>query len=136
MGDEVKIYIASKYIKHRLINCEVAEKLKQNNFNPFLPAEININAVTKEEMYEVAEICYKEITDSDIMLVVAPFGISVSAEIGFAIANNKLKGNPKYIIGLGNPKKDEAMIIPYFDYIVDDTEELIRVLKFIENTCT
>ncbi len=128
----MKIYIASKYIEHRLLNRKIAEILKQNSFEPFLPAEIDIDAVTKEEMYEVAEICYKEIADSDTMLAVAPFGISVSAELGFAIALNKINGKPKHIIGFGNPKQDEAMVYPYFEHIVDDFQELLNVLKSLE----
>ena len=132
MGDEVKIYIASKYIEHRILNRSLADFLLLNNFDPFLPAEINIDAVTKEEMQEVAEICYRKIAASDVMLVVTPFGISVSAEMGYAIAHNKITGKPRYIIGYGKPKQDEAMVIPYFDYIVEDFQELLDVLKSLE----
>ena len=118
----MRIYIASKYIEHKELNRELFQLIRQCGLDAFLPESINIDAITLSEMQRVAEICYEEIRKSDIVLAVSPFGKSVSAELGFSIALQKK------IIAYKNMEKDEALLSPYFDYIVSTKEELSHLL--------
>lgn len=128
----MKIYIASKYIEHKKINKEIFDKLLYYDIDAFLPETININAVSKEEMFTVSEKCYNEIDNCDIILIVAPFGKSVSTEIGYAIYKKRLCYNKKFILFKYDKKdevmKTEAMIAPYIDVVVEDIDELINYL--------
>lgn len=128
----MKIYIASKYMEHKKINKEIFDKLLNYNIDAFLPETINIEAVTKEEMFTVSEKCFNEIDSCDIILIVAPFGKSVSTEIGYAIYKKRLGYNKKLILFKYDKKDDvmktEAMIAPYIDVTVEDIDELIRYL--------
>ena len=81
----MRIYIASKYQKHIIINREITDVLTKNGFEVFLQESINNNGISIEQMKKVGLICYKEIEKSDVLLVVSPYKRSVSAEIGYAI---------------------------------------------------
>lgn len=128
----MKIYIASKYIIHQKINREIFKALKEVNIDVFLPESININAITCEDMLAVAEKCFDEIDKCDVILVVAPFGKSVSSEIGYAIAKKRLGELKKIILFKfdedDNVMETEAMIAPYIEVIVKNTYELINYL--------
>ena len=137
----MKFYIASKYIENHSINTKIYNALIDKGYEVFLPKSINIDAKTDKEMYQVAEICYDEIDNTDIFLAVFPFGWSVSAEIGYAIKIKREK-NRKMRIMLFDNNSDtenmekllqEAMISPYFepDLNVSSIEELMDILKKI-----
>lgn len=137
----MKVYIASKYMIHKEINRTIYHVLSSHGFDVFLPETINIEGGTRENMERVAQKCYSEIDSSDILLVVSPFGHSVSAEIGYAI-NDKLRGKDIKIIvyyytAEGKEKEGrEEMIVSFFDDVVDATEageeaalqQLVKVL--------
>lgn len=132
----MKVYIASKYIEHESINNKIFEKLKGSNIETFLPKTINIDALTKEDMFTVSEKCFNEIETCDVIVIVTPFGISVSSEIGYAIALKRKCQNIKLLLlNIGNcqhPKLyKEAMIIPYIDkefYSIDSLVDYINNL--------
>ncbi|MDO4419257.1 MAG: hypothetical protein Q4B92_02740 [Ruminococcus sp.] len=142
----MKIYIASKYIKHSKINRKIFDFLTKKEYDVFLPEAINIEGKTIEEMNLIAQKCYSAIESSDVILVVAPIGRSVSAEIGYAI-NNKLKFSNvsiilyRYTNGERNIEINEAMIAPFYDYEIDATtmdtneslNELLDILTSINN---
>ena len=121
----MKIYIASKYIKHSQINKEIANLLLENGYEVFLPESIDIYSITKEQMQEVGVRCYQEIECSDVLLVISPYKRSVAAEIGYAI-RRKIKED-KIIIVLfriqdeeNDIEDSEAMIVPFIDYSICD----------------
>lgn len=129
----MKIYIASKYIKHRKINRELYNKILGLGIEAFLPESIDVNAITMKEMYHVSEICYEEINKCDIILIVCPFEHSVSSEIGFAISKKRENNKKKLLIlNIGykhNKWKKEAMIAPYIDEEFGKIHELMEYLS-------
>ena len=133
----MKIYIASKYIKNHVINTKIHDALKSKGYEVFLPKSIDIDAIEESEKYEVAEICYNEIDNTDIFLAVYPFGLSVSAEVGYAISIKRKKDRKMCIILFDNnsdKKKiekslSEAMLSPYYDLVVSSIDELMKVIK-------
>ena len=133
----MKFYIASKYIENHVINTEIYNVLKEKGYEVFLPESIDIDAKTNSEMYQVAEKCYDEINNADILLAVFPFGFSVSAEIGFAISIKRNMDKKMRLILFDNnsDKKNieklrgEAMINPYWDLVVSSVEELELKIK-------
>lgn len=128
----MKVYIASKYIKHKDINNKISQSLIKENIEVFLPKSINVEAVSKEQMYMVSEICYNQIEQCDIILIVCPFGKSVSSEFGYAIALKRLLHMEKKIVALNVDFETEAMIYPYVDKFVESISELIAYLKEIQ----
>lgn len=130
----MKIYIASKYLEHKEINQNIYEALISEQIDAFLPKSINVDAITEEEMLLVAETCYNEIEQCDIILIVTPFGKSVSSEIGYTISLKRNK-QPKKMILFNQEQyedtslKKEAMIIPYIDAEVTSITELISHIK-------
>lgn len=131
----MKVYIASKYVKHAEVNNKIYDELKNVNIDAFLPKSINIDALSKEEMFTVAEICYDEIMQCDVILFVCPFGVSVSCEAGCAATIKRVIDPSKKIVVLGNDFDlerliySEAMIYPYVDKTVHTIPELIDYLK-------
>ncbi len=135
----MKVYIASKYLEHKDINLKIYNSLLAENIDVFLPKSINVDAVTSEEMHYVAEVCYNEIEKCDIMVIVTPFGKSVSSEIGYNIALKRLQHNRKLILynptSLSDKKLEkEAMIIPYIDVEINNIENLVNYIKNIEES--
>jgi len=137
----MKIYIASKYLEHSDINRKIYDILIRHGFDVFLPESINIEGKTENEMRSIADICYDAIDLSDIILLVSPFGQSVSAEIGYGIYKKRHQKNTKivsfrYTHANMEKEKSEAMIIPFYDYSVDATikdvdtaiAELVQIL--------
>ncbi len=143
----MKVYIASKYIEHSDINRKIFKLLTNKGFDVFLPESINIAGKTKDEMKKIAFKCYSAIDSCDIILVISPFGLSVSAEIGYAIYKKVKYANTSIILfrysNVGKKKEDvEAMIVPFYDYIIDNAStedtntalnELITILTSIKN---
>lgn len=132
----MKVYIASKYIDHQEINRKIYDTLIAEGIDAFLPASINVDALTVEEMKYVADICYGEIRKCDTILIVEPYGNSVSCEIGYAI-DQKHSGQQKRLILLTleslctTETKKEAMIQPYIDVSLSSIWDLVNYLKRI-----
>ena len=121
----MRIYIASKYQKHIIINREITDVLTKNGFEVFLQESINNNGISIEQMKKVGLICYKEIEKSDVLLVVSPYKRSVSAEIGYAIRKKLFEKQIKIILfriqdDESEIEDSEAMIVPFLDYFIDD----------------
>lgn len=125
----MKVYIASKYIEHKELNDNIYNALAKEGINAFLPKSINIDALTRDEMFTVAEICYDEIERCDIILIVCPFGKSVSSEFGYAIALKRVCQARKKIVVMNLDFPYEAMIYPYVDKTVNNISELVTYLK-------
>lgn len=130
----MKVYIASKYIEHKEINQKIYEALLEANINAFLPQSINVDAITSKEMFFVSECCYDELDECDIILIVTPFGKSVSSEIGYAIFQKRKYQNKKLVLFNQIIQNDrllskEAMIIPYIDAEVNSIQELITYIN-------
>lgn len=129
----MKVYIASKYITHQVLNRQIFNELSNAGIAAFLPETINIDAISDDEMLAVAEICYSEIEKCDVILVVCPFGQSVACELGYAIAIRKLHQKKVSIVALNSDIQNEAMIYPYIDKTVGDISQLIKYLKSISD---
>lgn len=128
----MRVYIASKYIDHKIQNNTIYNALKHASIDAFLPESINISALSREEMYTVSEICYKEIERCDVILAVCPFGKSVSCELGYAIALKRSSAQKKIIVALNIDFEFEAMLFPYVDKAVEDIPQLIDYINSIE----
>ena len=120
------IYIASRYIAHNR-NIELRKYLEENQIQVVLPEDMGLTESPKMEAQKlIFHSCYNQIDRCAALIAVYPFGKSVSAEIGYAIAKNKtlIALKPDYI-------KDhpECMITPGFDFTVSSKEELIILLK-------
>ncbi len=121
-----KIYLAARYSEHKR-NQKLSADLRKAGLNVFLPEDMNLKESTDSVMKKIVfHRCYHELYSSDIVVVVSPFGKSVSAELGFAIAYSKLM----ICYHTKNEKaKSECMIDPGFSYEVQSQDELVRLLK-------
>lgn len=129
----MRVYIASKYITHKVLNRQIFNELTNAGIAAFLPETINIDAISDDEMFAVAEICYNEIEKCNVILAVCPFGRSVACELGYAIAIRKLQQKQIKIVALNPDIHNEAMIYPYIDKTVENITQLIEYLKSISN---
>lgn len=129
----MRVYIASKYITHKVLNRQIFNELTNAGIAAFLPETINIDAISDDEMFAVAEICYNEIEKCSVILAVCPFGRSVACELGYAIAIRKLQQKQIRIIALNPDIHNEAMIYPYIDKTVENITQLIKYLKSISD---
>lgn len=125
----MKLYIASRYIAHKSLNRKIHDELVKVGVDVFLPASINIDAIRADEMLEVAETCYNEIEQCDILLVVCPHGKSVACEFGYAVALKRVLLKRIRIVVYNSDINTEAMISPYIDKTVDNITELIEYLN-------
>lgn len=122
------IYIASRYREHQR-NMEVCQKIKSEGFQVVLPEEMNL--IESEDPLKQSKIfrrCYAALARCGIVVVIYPFGKSVSAEIGFAFAKNKIVIE---LIPTGVQDDTECMINPGFHFVVHSVDELIKLLKNI-----
>lgn len=114
----MKIFIASKLTAHSEINNKLYTELKRSGIDPFLPENLAMHAKTSPEMCFVADKCYNQIDRCDIVIIVAPIGLSVASEIGYAINQKMIFGTKELLLlNIDNDVKikEEAMIIPYID---------------------
>lgn len=133
----MKVYIASQYKKKADINQKIYHELLKENIDAFLPVNINIDAVperAKEQRF-VADKCYKEIEQCNVILGVWAFGRSVSGELGYAIKSKT--PNQKIIIFDTKDEdiailKNEVMLWPFIDKTVENINDLITYLKTLE----
>jgi len=117
----MKVYIASKYIENCMVNRKIYQLLLDSEIETFLPESIEIDAISPEEEKLVGDKCYEELRDADVIIFVSPYGDSVIAEVGAAVIS-RIMGHPKKILLFGKQRKNEAMISPYIDYIIDQEE--------------
>lgn len=129
----MRVYIASPYLRFADINDDIVGSLRwELGVDVFLPKDINIDAVSALEMKYVADRCYTEIDQREILVFVGPFGLSVATELGYAIAL-KRKGQRKYIVLYRTTNEDrttaEAMIMPFLDFVVDSIDDLVALVR-------
>jgi hypothetical protein len=129
----MKVYIASPIIRMAHINKQIYCAIKNElQLDVFLPISIHDEAISNMDMKCIADICYTEIEQREIIVVVGSFGLSVAAEIGYAIYM-KNKGDKKFIIFYCYECNElidkEAMLIPFFDFRVDSIQGLIELLR-------
>lgn len=79
-------------------------------------------------MQQIADKCYDAIDSCNVVLVVGPFGSSVSAEIGYAIYKKRKFSNTIIILfryrNENKEKQDkEAMLVPFYDFLIDSTNK-------------
>ena len=135
----MKLYVASSNKLGYKFTNDLLIALHNMNIDIFFPECIGIEAETLDEMDAVDAICCKEISNSDVLIAIYPFGYSVSVEIGRFLAYRDMqKERKRCFIILDVSKKDselfnklrsEAMIIPHVDAIVTSTDELVSELK-------
>lgn len=123
---EAFIYIAACYRDHER-NQKMLEILRKEGLPAFLPENMYLKeSQEKQDQLKVFHACYYKLSKCDIVLVLYPYGKSVSAEIGYAIAKDKkiIEYKPQ------NVNIDpECMIDPGFHWAVDEEQELIKLLK-------
>jgi len=129
----MKIFISSPYVRLERVNTQIVNALRNElKIDVFLPKSINVDAVSKTEMKYVADICYSQIDQREIIILVGPFGLSVAAETGYVIARKK-EGKKKYIVFYCSEGKhsgvSEAMIDPFIDFKVDSIKDLVALIK-------
>jgi len=129
----MKIFISSPYVRLEHVNTQIVNALRNElKIDVFLPKAINVDAVSMAEMKYVADICYSQIDQREIIILVGPFGLSVAAEIGYVIAR-KREGKKKYIVFYCSESKDsgviEAMIDPFIDFKVGSIKDLVASIK-------
>lgn len=129
----MRVYIASKYITHKELNRQIFNELTNAGITAFLPESINIDAISNDEMFAVAELCYSEIEKCNVILAMCPFGRSVACELGYAIAIRKLQQKQIRIVALNPDIHNEAMIYPYIDKTVKNITQLINYLKSLSD---
>lgn len=120
------IYLAACYREHER-NQQLYESLTAAGFHVFLPENLHLKeSAERQDQSKVFHSCYYKLSECEIVLVVYPFGKSVSAEIGYAIARNKIliEFKPKNIT-----IDPECMIDPGLHFIVETEDELIQLLR-------
>lgn len=125
-GNSTRIYIAACYREHER-NQKIYERMISEGLPAFLPE--NMHLVESDDMVEQSKIfrrCYAAVDNCSIVVVIYPFGKSVSAEIGYAFAKNKIVIEllPQNVID-----HTECMIDPGFHFVVDSEQKLIDLLK-------
>lgn len=129
----MRVYIASR-LKNEVTNHNLFQSLSEIGVESFLPEKIGIIPTSSEEKYYVAEICYKQIEECEVIIGVYYYGVSVGAEIGAAI-ELKRKGFPKTILmlcqNLDDMKKitGEAMVDPYVDGYFISIDDIVKHIK-------
>lgn len=138
----MKIYIASSHktafrtTKNIFIRTKDIEK-----WNIFFPEKLGDFSDSMDEMVYIDSICCEKLRESEVLIAVYPFGLSVSVEIGRFLEMRHMYPNQKrYLIVLDtnerfinqyNKLETEAMIIPHIDYVVYSIDELINILNDI-----
>ena len=128
----MRVYIASNYSEHTNY---IYDQLKRASIDAFWSERININTLSKEEKYIVAERCFSKINQCNIILVVCPFGKKVASELGYAIALKRYSAQKIIIVALNLDFQDEAMLYPYVDKSVNDITQLIEYINDLKNIC-
>ena len=138
----MKIYIASSHktafrtTKNIFVRTKDIEK-----WDIFFPEKLGDFSDSMDEMVYIDSICCEKLRESEVLIAVYPFGLSVSVEIGRFLEMRHMYPNQKrYLIVLDtnerfinqyNKLETEAMIIPHIDYVVYSVDELINTLNGI-----
>lgn len=133
----MKIYVASSLTRQPHITQEIHEAISAEiGLNVFLPHSLNI-AASMKDMEQIGDECFAEIEKREIIVAICPFGLSVAAELGFAIAQKKA-GRQKYIILYQGKTQDctiqDSTLAPYIDFRVNSINELVIVLQRLVTT--
>ena len=137
-------YIAYSYKTHPNIIKKIFWELQNLNINTFFPESIELSAISIDEMIYVDDICCNKIRESDILIAIYPFGLSVSIEIGrFLELKNNDKSKKRTLIIfdisekgsiIANKLRSEAMLIPHIDTIVTSIYQLSKIIdKYIDD---
>lgn len=137
-------YIAYSYKTHPNIIKKIFWELQNSNINTFFPESIELSAISKDEMIYVDNIWRNKIRESDILIAIYPFGLSVSIEIGrfLELRNNDRNQKRKLIIfdiskkesDIAKKLRCEAMLTPHIDDIVTSTYQLLKIInKYTDN---
>ncbi len=129
----MKVYIASKYHKHKEINNEIYKSLRSSRIAAFLPETINMDAVSAEQKKFVSDKCYDAMDLCDVFLFVYPIGNDVSCEFGYAI-HKKRAGKRVTIIAYNYFDDGGTMYPPSIDKKIYSIKELIAYLKTVKNS--
>lgn len=139
----MKAYIAYSYKTHPKIIEKIFWELQNVKIQSFFPESIELSAISLDEMKYVDKICCDKIRESNILVAVYPFGLSVSIEIGrFLELKNINKDENRMLIifdtspkdsDIANKLRSEAMIIPHVDAIVTTIDQLLKTLKIYTN---
>ena len=111
----MRIYIASR-LKNEDTNRNLFHSLCEIGVESFLPESIGISPTSAEEKYFVAETCYKQIEECEVIIGIYYYGISVGAEIGAAIDDMK-------------KITSEAMVDPYIDGYFISIDDILKYIK-------
>lgn len=130
-------YIAYSYKTPPNIIKKIFWELQNSNINTFFPESIELNAISKDEMIYVDNICCNKIRESDILIAIYPFGLSVSIEIGrFLELKNYDKRRKLIIFDISEKESDiakklrgEAMLVPHIDDIVTSIYQLLKIIN-------
>lgn len=140
----MKVYIASSHNTSAKITQRLFFELQGASFEVFFPESIGVHALNAHEMERVDQICCEAIQNSDVLVAIYPFGLSVSVEIGrfLQLSLNENRNIPRKIIVLNTSRNNtkvyrklmsEAMIVPHVDIIVKTIPELIYHLNRINS---
>lgn len=140
----MKVYIASSHNTNSNITQQLVFELQHAPFEIFFPESIGISATLPSDMSTVDKICCTHLRQSDILVAIYPFGLSVSVEIGrfLQLKNDEMNfmGKEKKLIILNVSHENvtatqkllsEAMIMPNVDIYTKSIPELIYTLMAI-----
>lgn len=132
-------YIAYSYKTDPKLIKKIFMDLQNSKVHSFFPESIELHAISIDDMKHVDNICCEKIRDSDFLIAIYPFGISVSIEIGRFLelkANDKNKKRTLIIFDISKKESDsfnklrsEAMLIPHVDAIVASGDQLLTLLN-------
>lgn len=136
----MRIYIASSHKTAYKTTKNIFVRTKDNRkWKIFFPEHLGDFSDSMEDMVYIDSICCNKLRESEVLIAVYPFGLSVSVEIGRFLEMRHIYPNQKrYLIVLDtnekvlneyNKLKTEAMIIPHIDHIVYTVDELLDVLN-------
>lgn len=136
----MKVYIASSHkTAYETTNSLFCKTKNNNEIDFFFPETIGDMSDSPENMEYIDFICCDKLRKSDVLVAVYPFGFSVSVEIGrFLEYSNIYSDKKRYFIVLDTSYVDsddykklrtEAMILPHIDYIANNIDELLDILK-------
>ncbi|HLW02358.1 MAG TPA: nucleoside 2-deoxyribosyltransferase [Ktedonobacterales bacterium] len=129
----VRVYVASP-LKYDATNDEINHQLgKIPEVEVFLPASLYDNFREEDKARRIAEACYDEIDQSDVVVVVEPFGLDVAAEVGYTIAR-KRSGDNKLVLFYQTkhgPNRESYMLgHPDFKKVDSIAHLVARVARF------
>jgi nucleoside 2-deoxyribosyltransferase len=128
----MKVYLASSLTRQPHNTQEIHHAVTNElGLSVFLPHSLN-RATSMSDMERIGNECFAEIEKREILIAICPFGLSVAAELGYAIAQKKA-GMLKHIILYQTEIQDctirDATLAPFIDFRVNSINELLLVLR-------